>query len=1237
MIARIIEFSAKNRFFVFLLMTFATAWGLWSLYNVTLDAIPDLSDVQVIVFTEWPGRSPDLVEDQITYPIVAAMIAAPNVQLVRGISDFGLSYVYIIFEDGTDMYWARSRVLEYLQKITGRLPEGAAPVLGPDATGVGWVFEYALVDETGRYNLAQLRSFQDWYLRYWLESVPGVAEVASVGGFVKQYQVELDPNKLLAYNIPIGEVIRAIQDSNNDVGGRVLEVASTEYMVRGRGYIRSLEDMENVPVGVNEEGTPVYVRNLGRVQYGPDMRRGIAELDGKGEVVGGIVVMRYGQNALDVIERVKQRLADVEDSLPEGIKLVVTYDRSDLILRAVDTLKRKLTEEMIVVSIVIVVFLLHLRTAFIAILTLPVAVLLAFIPMGAMGLTANIMSLGGIAIAIGAMVDAAVILLENAHKKLEEWEKRGRAEGRADVLLEAFREVGPSLFFSLLIITVSFIPIFTLQAQEGRLFKPLAYTKTFSMGFSALLAITLVPALGTLLIRGKIHSEERHPVSRFLHWMYTPVLNLVLRFPRLFIFGALVLVLSTVPVFMQLGSEFMPPLNEGSLLFMPTAVPGMPVTEASRILQTQDKLLRRFPEVERVFGKIGRSESSTDPAPLSMVETVVLLKPQQEWEKIHQERWYSRGAPDLLKPLLRLFWPEEKLKSWEELIREMDTQLKLPGMANIWWMPVQTRTEMLATGMRSNLGVKVFGPDLETIEKIAVQIEKVLQQVPGTRSAFADRVMGGYYFDFTINRQEAARYGLTVGDVERIIETAIGGKNIGYTIEGRERYPINVRYPRELRDDIEALRRVLTPTPAGAQVPISLLAEISYTQGPPMIRDEDGQLVGYVFVDVTHEDYEGYVNQAQQIVRERVELPPGYRLEWAGQYKYLSRMKERLTYVIPATLFIIFVFLYMNFGSWKEPLIVFLAVPFSLVGSFWLLYLLDYNLSIAVWVGIIALAGLDAETGVVMLLYLLLAHRRWQAEGKMRNLADLKESIHFGAVKRVRPKVMTVMCLIGGLAPIMWASVYETGADVMKRMAAPMIGGLVTSFILELTIYPAIFLIWKGTELEGWRSLIPGLAPGHKKEEVQAPVPSKRRPWLRLLSILLGLLLAGLLVWAVWSWLQGPAERPSMELVARQEVAGIQVEILAPQGRFISGRSPFRVAFRTPQGEPVEVGDVRVEFHMPAMGTMPAMQAAANMEPAAAGEVSGQVDLPMAGEWQMRLGFDTARGRQNLRAMIRAQ
>ncbi|MFQ5738748.1 MAG: efflux RND transporter permease subunit [Acidobacteriota bacterium] len=1065
MIRRIIAYSATHKFIVLLGTLFFTAAGIWALYNIDLDAIPDLSDTQVIVFTEWPGRSPDLVEDQITYPIITTLISAPRVQFVRGQSFFGLSFVYVIFEDGTDMYWARTRVLEYMQEVTGNLPPGVSPTLGPDATGVGWVFQYALVDDTGRHNLQELRSFQDWYLRYWLEAVPGVAEVASVGGYVKQYQVNLDPNKLVAYRVPLNRVIDAIRRSNNDVGGRVLEVATTEYFVRGRGYIQSTRDIETVVVGTDGNGTPIYVRDLGYVQLGPDMRRGLAELNGQGEVVGGIVVMRYGENALAVIERVKQKLESVEGSLPEGVRIVTTYDRSDLILRAINTLKSKLAEEIAVVSLVIALFLLHLRSSLLAALVLPVAVLLSFIPMYFMGLTANIMSLGGIAIAIGAMVDAAIILIENAHKKLEHWEAHGRPGSRLAVLIESFQEVGRSLFFSLLIITISFLPVFTLEAQEGRLFKPLAYTKTFSMFFAALVSITLIPALGALLIRGRIRSEEKHPLSRWLFRLYTPVLYFVIKYRWTVIVASLLLVLSTIPVFLKLGSEFMPPLNEGSILYMPTAVPGMSITEAAKILQIQDRRLQQFPEVTSVFGKIGRSRTATDPAPLSMVETTVLLKPQEEWRRVPTERWYSGWAPEFLRKVLRKLWPDSRPMTWDELVADMHQHLNFPGMPPVWWMPVQTRTEMLATGIRSNLGVKVFGPDLDTIQQVAVEIENALQDVPGTRSAFGERVTGGYFVDFHIDREAAARYGLTVGDVEDVIEAAIGGKNITQTVEGRERYPVNVRYLRELRDDRTKLRRVLVATSTGAQIPLSLVAALSFTTGPPMIRDEDGQLVGYVFVDVTAKDYEGYVKQAQQIIQERVQLPPGYRLEWAGQYRYLVRMKERLKYIIPLTLFLIFLLLYWNFDSWKEPLIVFLAVPFSLIGAVWLLYLLDYNLSVAVWVGLIALAGLDAETGVVMLLYLDLAYNRWKQEGKLNTIADLKEAIHEGAVKRIRPKVMTVSVILAGLLPIMWAGMHETGADVMKRIAAPMVGGVITSLILELTVYPAVFAVWKGREL----------------------------------------------------------------------------------------------------------------------------------------------------------------------------
>jgi len=1079
----VIDYCARNRFLVLLLTAFLTAWGGWAIYNISLDAIPDLSDVQVIVFTEWPGRSPDLVEDQITYPIVTSMLSAPKVQFVRGQSFFGLSFVYVIFEDGTDMYWARSRVLEYMQGIQGDLPDDVTPELGPDATGVGWVYQYALVDETGQHNLQELRSFQDWYLRYWLQAVPGVAEVASVGGYVKQYQVNLDPDKLRGYNISINQVIDAVRRSNNDVGGRVLEIATTEYFVRGRGYIQSLENIENIPVGTNNQGTPIYVRDLGHVTLGPDMRRGLAELDGKGEVVGGIVVMRYGENALEVIERVKERLQEVEASLPPGVKVVSTYDRSELIQRSIATLEHTLKEEIAIVSIIIVLFLLHIPSALLPIIVIPTAVILSFIPMYYMNLTANIMSLGGIAIAIGALVDAAIVVVEQVRKKLEGWDAEGRQRDYGPIVIRAVKEVSGPAFFSLLVIAVSFLPIFTLVAQEGRLFKPLAFTKNFSMAFSAVLAITLMPALITTVTRmepfsfrprwlaralsavwvGKIQPEEKHPLSRPLIAIYRPVVDVALRFRWIVIALAVVAVVATIPIYQRLGAEFMPPLNEGSILFMPTAVPGMSITEASRILQTQDKILSQFPEVESVFGKIGRSRTPTDPAPLSMVETTIILKPADEWREVGQQRWYSTWAPEFLKEWLRKIWPETRPMTWDELVADMGPHVKFPGMANIWWMPVQTRTEMLTTGMRSNLGIKVFGSELAAIERIGVEIEEALQNVPGTRSVFAERVTGGYYVDFDIRREAAARFGLTVGDVQDVIETAIGGKNIAQTVEGRERYPINVRYLRELRDDPEKLRDVLIATPAGTQIPISLVADIRYNKGAPQIRDEDGQLVGYVFVDVSHEDYEGYIEQAQRIVREQIALPAGYRLEWAGQYKYLLRTREHLKVILPLTLFIIIVLLYLNTESAAKTAIVFLAVPFSAIGAVWLLYLLDYNMSIAVWVGLIALLGVDAETGVFMLLYLDLAYKDRKKKGLLKSATDLKEAIVEGAVKRVRPKFMTVATTFIALVPIMWSE--GTGSDVMRRIAAPMIGGILTSFLMELIVYPPIYQIWRGFEV----------------------------------------------------------------------------------------------------------------------------------------------------------------------------
>ncbi len=1063
MIERLIAGSARNRFLVFLTVTFFSLWGVYALRGVPLDAIPDLSDVQVIIFTDWPGRSPDLVEDQITYPIITKLVSAPKVKFVRGQSFFGLSFVYVIFEDGTDIYWARSRVLEYMQGVAGRLPEGVVPTLGPDATGVGWVYQYAVIDRSGRYDLAFLRSLQDWHLRYALAGVPGVAEVAGVGGFVKQYQVNVNPNALLAYNLPLNSVIEAIRRSNNDVGGRAIEASGTEYMVRGRGYIRSLADLENVPLEAGDQGTPILLRDIAKVQIGADMRRGITDYNGEGETVGGVIVMRYGENALDVINGVKAKIEELKPSLPEGIEIVSVYDRSSLIQRAIATLKEKLIEESIIVSLVCILFLLHFRSALVAILILPIAILLAFIPMYYMHLTSNIMSLGGIAIAIGAMVDAAIVMIENAHKRLERWERDGRPGDRAQIIIEAAKEVGKPLFFSLLVITVSFIPVFTLEAQEGRLFKPLAYTKTFAMFFASFLSVTLAPALMLLLIRGRIATETKNPVSRFLIWLYNPIARTVLRFRKLTVVLALVALAATLPAFLRLGSEFMPPLHEGTILYMPSALPGLSVTPAAQILHIQDKLLRQFPEVQSVFGKIGRVESPTDPAPIMMVETLVELKPESEWRTVPLDRWYSRWLPESLKPLLQPIWPEERTITFDELVDTMDAQMRFPGMPNVWWMPIQTRTEMLATGFRSVLGLKIFGPDLQMIEQIGKEIEAAIGMIPGTRSVLSERTTGGYFIDFKIRRQEAARYGLQVVDVEDLIETAIGGKEISMTIEGRERYSIQVRYPRELRDDVEALKRVLVPTPMGAQIPMAQLADLRITTGPPSIRDEGGALVGYVFIDVTGRDLVGYVQEAKRMITQTVQIPKGYYLSWAGQFQYFERAKARLIIVVPLTLAIIFVLLFLNFNSVAKTLIVLLSIPFSLVGGIWLLYLLGYHLSVAVWVGIIALAGVAAETGVVMIVYLDEVYDRRVREGTMRSLGDLHEAIIEGAVQRVRPKMMTVTAIMAGLLPIMWS--HGTGADVMKRIAAPMVGGMITSTILTLMVIPAIYTIWRTRQL----------------------------------------------------------------------------------------------------------------------------------------------------------------------------
>jgi len=1028
MIARLIEGSARNPILVILCVLLLATWGLWAGFHVPLDAIPDLSDVQVTIYTEWEGRSPTLIEDQITYPIVTSLLAGPKVKRVRGVSEYGVSYVYVIFEDRTDLYWARSRVLEYMQKLTGKLPSGVAPTLGPDATGVGWVYQYALVDESGAHDLAQLRSLQDWYLRFQLESVPGVAEVSAVGGFVKQYQIEVDPNTLAAYRLPIKTIIEAVRNSNAEVSGRVLEMAGTEYVIRGRGYLRSIEDIELIPVGTDGRGTPILIRDIAHVKIGPDQRRGVAELDGKGQTVGGIVIMRAGENALAVIERIKARLAEITPALPKGVHIVPTYDRSDLIHRAIAVLREKLVEESLIVSLVAVVFLFHLRSALVAILILPVAVLLAFIPMAYLNITSSIMSLGGIAIAIGAMVDAAIVMVENAHKRLEQAPNADRIE----TIIAAAKEVGRPLFFSLLVIAVSFLPIFALEAQEGRLFMPLAYTKTFSMLFATALSVTLAPVLMVLLIRGRIRAEGKNPLNWLLVALYRPIISGALRVRWLTLGLAVVVVGLTAPIFSRLGAEFMPPLNEGTILYMPTTVPGLSIPESAKVLQVQDQLLTTFPEVERVFGKMGKAPTATDPAFVGMAEITVTLKPEAEWR------------PGM---------------TWDRLLDEMDAKLRIPGFPNIWWMPIQTRTEMITTGVRSPVGIKVLGPDLKIIEKIGLEIEQVLANVPGTKSAFAERLNEGYYLDLTVNRREAARYGLRVGDVQAVITSAIGGETVTTTVEGRERYSVNVRYKRELRDDPDRLKRVLIPTPSGAQIPLGQIADLVITQGPPSIADEAGALAGLVSVAVSGRDLRGYVEDAQRVVRERVTLPSGYRLIWTGQYEHLVRAEERLKLVVPVTIAIILLLLYLNFGSLAKSLIVLLSVPFAAIGAIWYLDYLHYNMSVAVWVGIIALAGVAAETGVVMLVYLDEAYERRVREGRMTTAQDLREAILEGAVQRVRPKMMTVAAIMGGLLPIMWTT--GTGADVMKRIAAPMIGGMVSSTILTLIVIPVLYFIWK--------------------------------------------------------------------------------------------------------------------------------------------------------------------------------
>ena len=1077
MIQKIIRFSAENKYLVIAATIVALLIAVWTMRQIPLDALPDLSDTQVIVYSRW-DRSPDILEDQVTYPIITSLLGAPKVKAIRGFSDFGYSYVYVVFQDGTDIYWARTRVLEYLSKITPRLPAGVRTELGPDASSLGWVFQYALVDRSGHHSTDELRSYQDWFLRYAVQSVSGVAEVATVGGQVRQYQVTVNPASLAAYGLSLDTVVEAVRHGNNDVGGRLVEISGREYMVRGRGYMKSASDIEKL-VLKTENGTPIQIKDVANVALGPEIRRGIADYNGKGDVVGGIVVMRQGENALNVIRRVKAKLEELKPSLPAGVEVVTTYDRSELIERAVHTVKGKIIEEVIIVSLVILLFLWHIPSATVPILTIPVSVALAFIPMYLMGLNVNLLSMSGIAISIGVLVDGAIIEVENAYNKIYRWQAGGKKGDFHEVRLAALMEVGPSVFFSLLVIAVAFMPVFTLVDQEGRLFRPLAYSKNLTMAIAAVLAITFNPAmrmlfaryeayrfrprwlawLATQLFVGRYYSEARHPISRVLHRLYERPCRFVIRHARMTVLASLLLIVVTVPVYFTLGNEFMPPLREGSLLYMPSAVqPGMSVAEAQKALQIQDKLLLTFPEVARVFGKAGRADTPTDPAPFSMMETTVLLKPESQWRE--RPRWYSRWAPAWLKNILRSFWRDRI--SEEQLVDEMNTALQLPGISNAWTMPIKARLDMLSTGIRTPVGVKVSGADLQVIQKTALEIESALQKVSGTRSVYAERVAGGYFLDFVLNRDNLARYGLSVDDANMMVMTAVGGDNQTTTVEGRERYGVNVRYARDFREDIGALRRVLLPLRSGkGQIPMSEIADVRLVEGPSMIRDENGLLSGYVYVDfdVSKTDVGGYVERAKQAVAASVRIPTGYAVSWSGQYENMIRVKERLKIIIPLTLLLIFGLLFMNTKSTFKSALVMMAVPFSAVGAIWLLYLLHYNISIAVWVGMIALAGLDAETGVFMLLFLDLSHDEAKARGHLRTSGDLVEAIIHGAVKRVRPKAMTVAAAFTGLLPIMWST--ETGSDLMKRIAAPMVGGLITSFALELLVYPAIYYLWR--------------------------------------------------------------------------------------------------------------------------------------------------------------------------------
>ena len=1038
LIAKTIEWSINNKILVIILTVALILAGIWAINNTSIDAIPDLSDVQVIIYTEYPGQGPQIVEDQVTYPLTTKMLSVPFANDVRGYSFFGFSMVYIIFDDGTDIYWARSRVLEYLSSMQSEFPEGVSPQLGPDATGLGWVYQYIL--KSDKRSLQELRSIQDWFLRYELSAIPGVSEVASIGGFVKQYQVNVDPIKLASYDIPLSKVKMAIKRSNNDVGGRLMEMGETEFMVRGLGYIKSVNDLKIITIGTNKStGTPIYLKDVANIDIGPELRRGIAEWNGEGEVVGGIIIQRFGENALAVIERVKKRLEELKSSLPDDVEIVTAYDRSALIERAVDYLGDKLLEEGIIVALVIIGFLLHFRSSLVVIFTLPTAVLAAMLVMHIQGINANIMSLGGIAIAIGVLVDAAIIMVENSHSHIlhNQLQPEGKQKPHWAVILESSKEVGPAIFFSLLVVVVSFLPVFALEQQEGRLFKPLAYTKTYAMAAGAILSITIVPVLMGYFVRGKMRKEEDNPFTKFLMSIYHPIVDFVIKRRWWVIVVAVVIVLITYIPFSKLGSEFMPDLYEGDLLYMPTTLPGISITKARELLQQTDKIIKTFPEVESVMGKIGRAETPTDPAPLSMIETTIQLKPEEEWR-------------EGMTP--------------EKLIAEMDAAIQIPGLTNAWTMPIKTRIDMLSTGIKTPVGIKIGGPDLEVLQQIGKQIEKIARTIPGTRSAFAERTVGGNYVDFKIDRNSIARYGLTIGDVQDVFMSAIGGVNITKTVEGLERYPVNLRYQRDYRENIESLRRVLVPLHGGGNIPLEELGEITITKGPPVIKSENARPNAWVYIDLENIDVGTYVANAQKIIGEQVEIPEGYSLIWSGQYEYMERAAKKLALVIPITILLVILLLYFNTKSFVKTGIILLALPFSMVGSIWYLYLADYNTSVAVWVGIIALLGISAETGVVMLLYLDIAYENWKKKGMLKTLANLKDSIFEGAVKRIRPKMMTVTVTFFGLLPIVIG--YGTGGDVMKRIAAPMIGGIFTSFIMELTIFPAVFYLWKKRELK---------------------------------------------------------------------------------------------------------------------------------------------------------------------------